>query len=81
MDITTLNKITTDRQQKCKEGYLHIDTFNGLARGYTKAGKIQSSVLVNPTQKDCHETSPNISNAHNLPSGFSIFEYLGVDAV
>ncbi len=80
MDLTKLNKLVADKQQKCKEGYLHIDTFNGLARGYTTAGKIQSLVLVDPSQKDCQNTPPSISNT-NPPSGLSIFKYLGVDAV
>lgn len=81
MDLALINKLTADRQQKCKAGYIHIDTFKGLAKGYTKVGRIQSLVLVNPTQKEGHSIPPNISNAHDMPSGFFLFEYLGVDAV
>ncbi len=84
MNPILLNQITNERKQKCKEGHLYVDTYRGIANGYTTAGKLHSSILTKHTQKDKEiiNTPNTTSDSANHSSGFSdTLKELGVDEV
>ncbi len=84
MNPQLMNKLVNERITKCKEGHLYVDTYRGIANGYTTAGKLHSSILSKPTQKDKEIIkSPNTtSDSADIPSGFSdVLKQCGVDEV
>ena len=83
MKRNQLDKLVSERQRKCQENHIYIDTIQGKAKGYTKAHNSQNNT---PQDKNILEESiKNTSLTQKVrsikPSGISLFNKLGVDCI